>query len=132
MFQIYRFYSKDNRLLYVGCSANPLGSRLISHRATSPWFNEVSRIEVSKKMSKAEALDREGEAIRAESPKYNLNKRKRKIVKEPNNLYFKWMRDMESRREEIVRLKSEGWTNGDLAIRFGISRQRVWQLVKQP
>jgi predicted GIY-YIG superfamily endonuclease len=67
---LYRYYSEDGELLYVGISINPI-LRLQQHQQAS-WCEQVSHIDIERFESRAEALQAEAEAIRNESPAYNI------------------------------------------------------------
>lgn len=67
---LYRHYSEDNELLYVGISKSaPV--RLAQHMAGSPWAREIARVEIVHLPSREEALAAEKEAIKAEKPLWN-------------------------------------------------------------
>lgn len=68
---VYRHYSKDGTLLYVGSTFTSL-IRLRRHRYTSKWFFEISRIEIKHYPCKEWALRAEMDAIKNEKPKYNI------------------------------------------------------------
>lgn len=69
---LYRHFNEDGELLYVGISMSAL-ERSIAHRKKSHWWNEITRIEIEKFPTRAEALEAEKRAIRAENPKYNID-----------------------------------------------------------
>lgn len=68
---LYRHFSADGRLLYVGISLCAIG-RLAQHRQTAHWFGEISRVDVEWLPSRRDALKAEAEAIRKESPMHNI------------------------------------------------------------
>jgi hypothetical protein len=71
MTQLYRHYSADGTLLYVGIAQNA-SWRQTAHAMRSGWFREVRRIEVSAPYrSRAEALAAEAAAIKTERPRFN-------------------------------------------------------------
>ena len=72
---LYRQYSKNGSLLYVGVSLIAL-KRIIQHSACSSWFEEISKVEIEHFETKALALEAERSAIILENPIYNKNKRK--------------------------------------------------------
>lgn len=45
--------------------------------------------------------------------------------------YKKQLKVWAKRRERIVALFDSGWTRADIARRLGITRQRVYQIVKE-
>lgn len=68
---VYRQFAADGRLLYVGCTSNPL-RRMEVHASKSRWFREIARIEIEWFDSGDEALAAELEAIRTEGPVHNV------------------------------------------------------------
>jgi excinuclease UvrABC nuclease subunit len=66
---VYRHFDGDGRLLYVGCSLNPI-MRLQQHRR-SCWFDQIARVDIERHATRREALAAEATAIRLENPKYN-------------------------------------------------------------
>jgi excinuclease UvrABC nuclease subunit len=68
---VYRFYDKNDRLLYVDCTVN-LKARLQDHRETKDWFREVARTETAHFQSREEGLAAELKAIRTEDPVHNF------------------------------------------------------------
>ena len=75
---LYRHYNGDNTLLYVGISLSAI-NRLIQHKGSSEWFDEIKRIDVEKFDTREEALIAETKAIQSEKPFYNI--KKKSIVK---------------------------------------------------
>lgn len=67
---VYRFYDRDNRLLYVGVSVS-LIHRLTAHRERE-WWPQVARIDVTHQRTRAEALWREAMLIETLRPPYNI------------------------------------------------------------
>jgi hypothetical protein len=68
--QLYRFYSQNGTLLYVGISLSAIG-RYSHHRKSASWWLEISRIEVINYPSRKLAEDAEIMAITLERPLYN-------------------------------------------------------------
>src|SRR5688572_7566222 len=69
---LYRFYDRDDRLLYVGISLSA-AKRASEHRAEKAWWSDVARMEVEHlDVSRSEAEAIEKEAIRSEAPLYNV------------------------------------------------------------
>jgi hypothetical protein len=68
---VYRIYDAKNRLLYVGCSKNPVGNRLRQHGEEKGWYQEVAFIKVQWFPGWVEAAAEEMEAIYTEKPLYN-------------------------------------------------------------
>lgn len=70
---VYRLYSADFDLLYVGIAGN-VAKRLVAHSQTE-WWGDVSLIRLEHFATRAEALDVEAKAIRGERPVYNVQVR---------------------------------------------------------
>lgn len=68
---LYRFYGRDDELLYVGITCNP-GNRLNSHRRHKAWWRDVTRIALEQFESRVELATAELTAIRAEKPLHNI------------------------------------------------------------
>ncbi|MFF9309952.1 GIY-YIG nuclease family protein [Streptomyces sp. NPDC014748] len=69
---LYRLFDKAGALLYIGISVSP-EQRWVQHSDDKPWWSEVARIEFDWHATRAEALRREAEAIRAEKPRHNIH-----------------------------------------------------------
>jgi|SRR5215217_4846011 len=67
---VYRHFSKDNELLYVGCSSNFI-NRQNGHRIHTDWFQEVTHVTIEHFPDVESALDAEDVYILNENPKYN-------------------------------------------------------------
>lgn len=68
---LYRFFSEDGALLYVGISADPF-KRMTQHRDGKPWWSEVAQVTIERHPSRSAALLAEAAAIRDEVPRYNI------------------------------------------------------------
>ena len=68
---VYRHFGADGRLLYVGCTGNPV-QRTALHASQTPWFRQIVRIEIEWFETGAEAIAAELEAIRTENPPFNV------------------------------------------------------------
>jgi excinuclease UvrABC nuclease subunit len=68
---IYRAFSPDGSLLYVGIAKN-WGARWAQHAQCSPFFGGVARLDVRYMPTREEALVAEAEAIRNERPIWNV------------------------------------------------------------
>jgi excinuclease UvrABC nuclease subunit len=77
---VYRMFSADGTLLYVGCSKNPLGGRIGNHGSTKPWCREVCSITLTWFPTYMIAARAEAKAILTEAPKYNLAKVKLEAI----------------------------------------------------
>lgn len=68
---LYRFFDADGKLLYIGITE--VGAmRFGGHRGTKHWWWEVANITTEHFECRDDALDAEADAIRAESPQYNV------------------------------------------------------------
>ena len=70
---LYRHFNKDGELLYVGVSLNHL-VRLSQHKASSPWFSEITNVTIETFEDRKKVLEAETSAIVKEKPKYNIRK----------------------------------------------------------
>lgn len=68
---LYRLFDRTGALLYIGVSTSPEG-RWLHHSENKSWWPEVTRIEFAWHHTRDEALRREAESIRAETPRYNI------------------------------------------------------------
>lgn len=67
---LYRHFSSDGTLLYVGISLNAL-VRLLQHRSNSVWGREIVRVEIEHYPSRMAAKLEEDRAIAHENPLHN-------------------------------------------------------------
>lgn len=68
---VYRAWTADRELLYVGMSANPF-LRLSHHAPTQPWWAEVTEVTLEHFADLETARQAETAAIATEGPKYNV------------------------------------------------------------
>lgn len=68
---LYRFFSRDGKLLYVGIS-NSITRRFAEHAATKSWFNLIGHASVEDYTSRPDALTAELLAIQTELPVHNI------------------------------------------------------------
>lgn len=68
---LYRHFSADGRLLYVGISLNTV-QRTAQHRNGAHWFRDIARIDIEWLPERASALASEAVAIATENPLWNL------------------------------------------------------------
>lgn len=68
---LYRFYSEDNTLLYIGITINP-GRRFVEHQAAKPWWHTIARITLEKYPDATTLADAERLAIAVQRPLYNV------------------------------------------------------------
>ena len=81
---LYRHFSEEGELLYVGVSLSPV-HRLVGHRKGSHWFGLIRRVEIEEFATREEALKAETVAIISEQPLHNIQKRKVKEIKVPKS-----------------------------------------------
>lgn len=126
---VYRHYSNDGKLLYVGVSAKPL-LRTDIHKNKSEWFKDIRYITIEHCESKLMALEVERAAISIERPLFNERKKslKQTIDKEKCS-YNQYLDLMGKRKAEIIELYKSGKTYAEIGFNFGISRQRVEQII---
>jgi hypothetical protein len=77
---LYRCWSDDDVLLYVGISGRMTG-RIYEHQIDKPWWSEVETITLEHFRTRQEAADAEHESIRTETPRYNRTEAKRRRVR---------------------------------------------------
>jgi len=68
---LYRYFDKENRLLYVGISKNVV-VRLTQHEQHSHWFDLISQITITKFPNRKDAELAEQIAIIEERPLFNI------------------------------------------------------------
>lgn len=89
---LYRFYDKDERLLYVGISLHA-AQRASNHRMDKAWWSDVTRMDVQHlnvaTRPEAEAIERR--AITDERPLYNVT---HNVVRPPNVQLLAWTCEM--------------------------------------
>jgi excinuclease UvrABC nuclease subunit len=69
---LYRHFDHEGRLLYVGISLNAV-MRTKQHHTNAPWFQEITRIELTWFGSRSSAELAEERAIKTEKPLYNIS-----------------------------------------------------------
>lgn len=68
---LYRFWDANDRLLYVGITANP-GSRWKQHSKDKPWWHDVTRVTIERYPDRLSVLNAERTAITLERPVHNV------------------------------------------------------------
>jgi hypothetical protein len=68
---LYRFFSAEERLLYVGITCNP-SPRFKKHALEKDWWADVARIAIEHFPDRTSALNAERKAIQAEKPSHNI------------------------------------------------------------
>lgn len=76
---LYRYFDKDDKLLYVGISLNAV-YRLSQHKITSPWFYEIAKITVETLVNREQAMKAEVKAIQNEKPIHNIQHKNKKLT----------------------------------------------------
>lgn len=79
---LYRHFDAEGALLYIGISGGWF-RRTAEHMKSSPWWREVSHIEITYYQNKADALAAETDAIARENPRHNKQKSVRRTVPNP-------------------------------------------------
>ena len=72
MATVYRFYSPEGALLYVGCTLR-LPARISHHSRMSPWFLLATNVTLQHFATWGEAASVEKQAILDEQPRYNID-----------------------------------------------------------
>lgn len=70
--QLYRHFSGDGTLLYVGISLNAVLRQYAHKTGRAPWFTQIAKIEIETFSSKYAAMEAERKAIKNEKPLYNV------------------------------------------------------------
>ncbi len=95
---LYRHFSADGALLYVGVSLSAL-RRLGQHADNAHWFSRIARVEIQHFATRAEALAAERAAILSENPAHNLMRPKEpKMTRDE-----KRAQQMQDARDSLVR-----------------------------
>lgn len=68
---VYRHYSAEGVLLYVGCTVDPK-TRSLGHQQNSWWFSQSARVRLTIYPNRLHALRVERDAIAAERPLWNV------------------------------------------------------------
>jgi predicted GIY-YIG superfamily endonuclease len=76
---VYRFYSDDEELLYVGCTSQGT-DRLRAHSSNAEWWTQVSYAHMEHFPDKRSALDRERALIEDCHPRFN---KKYRVLDQP-------------------------------------------------
>src|SRR4051794_18038079 len=69
---LYRIFTADDRLLYVGISTGP-AARIKQHENDKPWWIEARRITIEPFDTAEEAAQAERHAIATEKPVHNIS-----------------------------------------------------------
>ena len=143
MYFIYRHYSKDGTLLYVGLSANVIRRHKLhsyGSKTTSPWFDDVRKVTFEMiEANKAEALDAEREAIAHGKPLFNKVKKHSNRLSEQTlaeqieheAIRSEYAKAIEVRRAEVRQMKQSGMTWQTIGNVLGITRQRAQQIGRE-
>lgn len=74
---VYRCSDINDRLLYVGSTANEVGGRLADHKKFAAWWPEVQDVRVERFDHELAARGAEFRAIRTEHPIHNVHGKRR-------------------------------------------------------
>jgi len=69
--ELYRYFDKNDNLLYVGISKSAIVRRS-QHQGASHWYNKHTKVTTERFSTKREALNAERKAIKAEKPIHNV------------------------------------------------------------
>lgn len=69
---VYRLYSADQRIIYIGIT-NSWARRRLNHARVQPWWGEVARVELESFPSREDAASRERTLIAFHRPDYNID-----------------------------------------------------------
>ena len=117
---LYRHYSADGRLLYVGISLSPM-ARTAQHAGSAAWFDNVARIEIEWHDNRKDALIAERNAIAADKPSCNV------VVAGAGNIVTDASLAARLLGEHMA---SNGLSAAHLAAQAGVTRQYIWALAK--
>lgn len=81
-YYLYRHFSKNGELLYIGISKNH-NSRICDHEKNSPWFGKIHKIDIQIYKTQKLVIEAEKNAIIKERPKYNLKHHPDKKISMP-------------------------------------------------
>ena len=70
-YYLYRFYDKNEELLYVGVSLNYL-MRISQHRSIAEWFDSVANVRIERCKNRLDMYQKEIRAVQKESPLHNI------------------------------------------------------------
>ena len=84
---IYRHFDKDNNLLYIGRSINPL-RRLYQHKKSSDWFSDVYTVTMERFDCFDDMVNAEIKAIIEEKPLYNIQHKKKETSSSTKHPYI--------------------------------------------
>ncbi len=118
-YAVYRCYSDQGELLYVGQSGN-LGRRLARH-AQKIWFLHVRGITLEWYADELDALKAERRAIHVEHPKYNIQHRDARTLTAPSP---RQRGPQPDKVADTIRSHPD-WDNPKIATRCGVSVRTV-------
>jgi excinuclease UvrABC nuclease subunit len=98
---VYRVFSKENELLYIGVTKD-LKHRISNHKSSKNWWHEVSRIDEECFDDRISAMKAELNAIKNECPKYN--KLIRQDESRVGNAYCSTIRIESELRDRIAKI----------------------------
>lgn len=73
---LYRFYDRNDQLLYVGITVE-IAARLDAHRRDKPWWREAAMVTLEHFETRADAELAERAAIKTEQPLWNIAHRQK-------------------------------------------------------
>lgn len=125
MSYIYRAKDAAGNLLYLGLTKD-LERRIRQHLLASDWINDADEIEYEEwpELGKLELHNLEAELIRKDAPKMNRTK-----VAAGRSKHIDWLQLCAARAQKIREMSAEGMTLDAIGQEFGITRQRVHQIL---
>lgn len=84
---LYRFFDRNDQLLYVGISKNAI-RRMLDHAEEKSWWQFVKRSSIEYHPTRSDALRAEREAIEQEAPLYNITHNRRPTELDPRDGRF--------------------------------------------
>lgn len=112
-FAVYRTFTTDRDLLYVGISKE-FGRRWGEHARSQPWWPEARHMTVDWYDDEAEAVRAEVEAINQEHPRFNVAR---------TNAHYRAQRTVDPGPHEYM-------GTAEIGCALKVSRQRVQQITR--
>lgn len=82
---LYRMFSAEDELLYVGLTCNPT-RRMENHSSSKPWWSTVARIEMEHFPDRPSVKAAERAAIKSEKPAHNIRMNGTTVNLKPSEL----------------------------------------------
>ncbi len=131
---LYRFFSADDSLLYVGTTCNP-AARFRRHGSEKEWWSGVERIMIEHFPSLDSVLVAERKAIEDENPLHNIefkcratSAEKKKLFRSVRRAAEKATTASETRQAAIIAALEVGCSVRQVADAAGLSPARIHQI----